>query len=165
MTISTSHSFAPIAPAPYALVSVVKSATEVKQGRPQVSGICAHCGSHLINVATFRAADGTIFTVGVDCAKLAGESVTAHAATAKVTAQLDGALAAFRPIARAVFVGCYMDVRSKDVGAATMKSFVKLGLVVSTKHMSGCTRYYFTTLGVELLSPARADLKVIEPPV
>jgi hypothetical protein len=161
MTDST-HSFVAIAPAPYTLMSVVKTAAELKAGREAVVGICAHCGSHLTNVATFRAADGTEFAVGLDCAKLAGESIVKHNAAAKITIALGEALAAFRPFARAVFVGCYMDVRPKDAGASLMKSFVKLGLVVAVKRTGG-TRYFFTPAGVELLAPACPGLKAIDP--
>jgi hypothetical protein len=162
MNVSATHSFAALAPAPYRLVSVVKSAREVKAGREPVVGTCAHCGSHLTNVATFRGTDGTEFTVGLDCAKLAGESIAQHEAMAKTEVALAGALDAFRPHARAVFVGVYMDVRTKDAAAPIMKSFVKLGFVVGVKRAGGA-RYFFTPAGVELLSPARPDLKVINP--
>lgn len=160
--VPAAHSFAAIAPAPYTLVSVVKSADEIKVGREQVAGVCAHCGSHLINLATFRGSDGTEFVVGLDCAKLAGESVSKHAAAMKTAVALAGALDAFRPFARAVFCGVYMDVRTKDAVAPIMKSFVKLGLVVSKK-LTGRTRYFFTPTGVKLLKPSRPDLKAYNP--
>ena len=68
----TIHPFSAIAPEPYTLVSVVKPADGPKQGT------CAHCDRPIGNVVTLRGSDGTEFTVGLDCAKSAGESVSRH---------------------------------------------------------------------------------------
>lgn len=160
---TTSHAFAALAPAPYVLVSVVKSADEVKAGREQVSGVCAHCGSHLINLATFRGADGVEFVVGLDCAKHAGESVAKHATAAKEAAALAEAPELFRPFARDVFAGVYVDARGNHPRNKAMKALAKLGLVAGVKTNSGAIRYCFTPAGVTALSAVHPGLRAFNP--
>lgn len=83
---STTHPFSHIAPGPYRFCGNQSTEDRValnsrlrSEGEPYTTnmcgGTCRHCGTEIWDVYYFKAADGTKFKVGCECAKLAAEDL------------------------------------------------------------------------------------------